>query len=90
MPLVATKKRSLYRRILEYLERVLGSEHPGTLMIMNSLAALLHVIGRDEEAEPLSRKVVDGALKVLGKEHPNTEIFSHILEAIVEKRKQEK
>ena len=35
-----------------------GEDHPDTLMSMNSLAELLKIQGKYDEAEPMSRKVL--------------------------------
>ena len=62
----------LCRRILETSERVLGSEHYGTLLSMNNLALLFEATGRYEKAEPLCRRVLETSERVLGLEHPDT------------------
>ena len=52
----AHKKPPLnHRRDLEGSERVLGPDHPDTLVSLNNLAVLLQAQGKLEEAEPLYR-----------------------------------
>ena len=46
----------LYREYLETNRRVLGSDHPDTLIAINNFAALLHARCRFDEAEPLYRE----------------------------------
>ena len=43
----------LYKRALEASERVLGKEHPDTLLSVNNLAMLYQAQGRYAQAEPL-------------------------------------
>jgi hypothetical protein len=43
----------LYRRVLEARERVLGPEHPDTLVSANNLAHLLRATDRPEEANEI-------------------------------------
>jgi len=62
----------LYRRALEASERVLGKEHPNTLVYENNLAALLMSKGNYKGAEPLYRRELEVRERVLGKEHPST------------------
>ena len=49
----------LYRRALEARERVLGKEHPDTLISVNNLAGLYQAQGRYGEAEPLYRRALE-------------------------------
>jgi len=55
-----------------YAERVLGAEHPDTLVTVNNLALLYKSNGRYGEAEPLSRRALAARERVLGAEHPDT------------------
>jgi eukaryotic-like serine/threonine-protein kinase len=52
--------------------RVLGPEHPDTLISMNNLALLYREQGRYGQAEPLFTKVLKVRRRVLGPEHPDT------------------
>jgi tetratricopeptide (TPR) repeat protein len=62
----------LYRRALEVRERVLGPEHPDTLVSVNNLAGLLESTGDYAGAEPLYRRALEARERVLGPEHPST------------------
>lgn len=57
---------------LDQRERVLGAEHPDTLMAMNNLAILYSEQGRYAEAEPLHVETLEIRRRVLGAEHPAT------------------
>ncbi len=58
-----------YREALEVSRRVLGDEHPGTLISKSNLALLLVELGNASEAERLAGEAVDGARTTLGPEH---------------------
>jgi CHAT domain-containing protein len=53
-------------------EKVLGPDHPATLISVNNLAELYRTQGRYGEAEPLYRRALATNEKVLGPEHPAT------------------
>ena len=53
-------------------EKVLGKEHPFTLISMNNLASLFKSQGKYDATEPLYREALQLSEKVLGKEHPST------------------
>ncbi len=59
-------------RALELRRRVLGPEHPDTLMSMNNLAELYWDRGEYEKAEPLLTQALEVKRRVLGPEHPDT------------------
>jgi hypothetical protein len=65
----------LYKEALHLSEKVLGKEHPQTLMSLNNLAGLYYSQGRYGEAEPLYKEALHLREKVLGKEHPQTLTF---------------
>jgi len=50
----------LFRRALEGSEKVLGVDHPNTLITVNSLGNLLLDQGKLEEAEPFLRRSFEG------------------------------
>ncbi len=54
------------------LKRVLGAEHPSTLMSASNLAASLSKQGKDADAERIQREVHEVRKRVLGVEHPDT------------------
>jgi len=68
------KKRSLAGR-----ERVLGPEHPETLISVNNLAGLFRAQGRYDEAEPLYKRALAAKERVLGPEHFDTLVSVHSL-----------
>jgi hypothetical protein len=47
---------TLYTATLAGRERVLGPDHPDTLLSRNNLAAAYHAVGRTEEANALLRQ----------------------------------
>ena len=59
-------------KILTVSEKVLGQEHPDTLMCMNSLASVLLYQGNYEQAEEINRRVLAAREKLLGEDHPDT------------------
>jgi tetratricopeptide (TPR) repeat protein len=62
----------LLRETLDIQRRVLGPEHPDTLLSMGNLAHFLTENGRYTEAEKLYRQTLDIRRRVLGPDHPNT------------------
>jgi hypothetical protein len=63
--------------------RVLGPEHPHTLMTAGNLANALFTQGNHAEAERMFREVLAVQRRVLGPEHPNTLWTNEKLEACV-------
>ncbi|KAL2809361.1 hypothetical protein BJX63DRAFT_423883 [Aspergillus granulosus] len=59
-------------QVMETRKRVLGSEHPNTLISMNNLALTYYNQGQWEEAEELLVQVMETQKRVLGLEHQNT------------------
>jgi hypothetical protein len=53
------------------LTRVLGAEHPDTLICQANLAITLRDAGRSDEAEQLAASVLVRLEQVLGKGHPD-------------------
>ena len=60
------------RRALKGREKVLGSDHPSTLISVHNLASVLQDQGRYDEAEKMNRRGLKGSEKILGPNHPNT------------------
>ncbi|KAJ7290549.1 hypothetical protein C8J57DRAFT_1445391 [Mycena rebaudengoi] len=54
------------------LKRILGSEHPETLIAMGNLAVMYHDIGHLTDAEELKVMVLEKMKQILGTEHPDT------------------
>ena len=57
---------------METRKRVLGQDHPDTLISMGNLASTYWSQGRWKEAEELFVQVMETRKRVLGQEHPNT------------------
>jgi tetratricopeptide (TPR) repeat protein len=74
----------LYLRALAAQERVLGKEHPSTLLNVNNLAELYRDQGRYAEAAPLYLRALEARARVLGKEHPDTLLSLNNLAALYE------
>jgi hypothetical protein len=55
---------------LEICSRVLGEEHPGTLISMENLALIWRGNGRDIDALQLLQKCVRLRKRILGSDHP--------------------
>jgi len=64
----------LGRETLEIQRRVLGPEHPSTVILMNNIANFLEAEGRFAEAEKLQRETLAIKRRVLGPEHSETAI----------------
>jgi hypothetical protein len=58
--------------VLGVSKRVLGQEHPGTLLSAGNLAAFLAYQGKYADAERIEREVLGVKRRVLGEEHPST------------------
>jgi hypothetical protein len=54
------------------MRRVLGEEHPDTLMNASNLASSLYDQGKHAEAVRIQREVLGVERRVLGEEHPST------------------
>jgi len=74
----------LLKRALEARERVLGPEHPSTLVSVNNLAYLLESTGDYAGAEPLYRRALEARERVLGPEHPDTLVSVNNLAGLLE------
>ena len=61
-----------FMQVMETRKRVLGAEHPHTLVSMGSLASTYRNQGRWKEAEELDIQVTEARKRVLGAEHPHT------------------
>ena len=65
-------EKNIPRSLLPEAERVLGAEHPNTLMSINNIASTYRNQGRWKEAEELEVQVMETMKRVLGAEHPST------------------
>jgi tetratricopeptide (TPR) repeat protein len=61
-----------HMQLLERRVKVLGKEHPETLVSMNEVGVALDGQGKHVEAEQMHRKTLALNEKVLGREHPST------------------
>jgi tetratricopeptide (TPR) repeat protein len=59
-------------QVMQATKRVLGDEHPDTLLSMGNLASTYRNQGRWKEAEELQVQVMQATKRVLGDEHPDT------------------
>jgi hypothetical protein len=64
--------QTLLQRVTETRERLLGPEHPDTLMTMNKLAEMLWAQGELASAKALQERVVETSRRVLGDEDADT------------------
>lgn len=62
----------LQTQVVESYKRLLGDEHPDTLVAMGDLAATYSEMDRLEEAKALQVKLVEACQRVLGTDHPET------------------
>jgi hypothetical protein len=66
------RARTLHEQALDARRRVLGPEHPHTLVSMNNLAGTLRALGDLVGARILGEQALDARRRLLGKEHSNT------------------
>jgi pentatricopeptide repeat protein len=59
-------------QVIETFKRVLGAEHPDTLISINNLASTYRNQGRWKEAEEMFVQVIETGKRVLGAEYPET------------------
>jgi tetratricopeptide (TPR) repeat protein len=52
--------------------RILGEEHPNTILAMSNLASTLRDLGQLDEAAKMLREVLEKRKRILGEKHPNT------------------
>jgi len=64
--------RLLFERALTDRRRVLGEDHPDTLVTANNLAGDLHALGEFERARQLDKDTLSRFRRVLGEDHPET------------------
>lgn len=74
---------ALHRRAYESLGRVLGEEHPETMMAMNNLALALERQGKHGFAETLYRRSWEPNRRILGPDHPNTQLPMNNLQRVL-------
>ncbi|KAJ7049644.1 hypothetical protein C8F01DRAFT_1349343 [Mycena amicta] len=59
-------------KVLEQCTRLLGAEHPDTILAMENLAGTYNSLGRYTDAQTGMEKVLDQRTRLLGAEHPDT------------------
>ncbi len=64
--------RRLQEEVLAAFERLLGAEHPDTLISKDNLASTLYAQGDLTAARRLQEEVLAARERVLGEEHPDT------------------
>ncbi len=74
----------LLRSALGVCERVLGPEHPDTVVCLNNLATLLVALGRNDEAEQRYRRALTVRQRLLGPDHPATATSLNNLAGLLE------
>ena len=63
---------ALLEQLLTDCVRVLGEDHPDTLISRNNLAGAYELVGRLTEAITLYEQVLPDCVRVLGEDHPDT------------------
>ena len=61
-----------YRKALEGCHRVLGDDHPNTLVLIGNIGQLLEAMGEHDEAMPYTHQALEGCRRVLGNDHSRT------------------
>ena len=70
----SSEAEKLEEQVLDARNRILGGEHPDTVMAMAHLARSYAQLGKYSEAEKLEKQVLDARKRILGVEHPDTVI----------------
>ena len=73
------------RAAAEAMEKVLGPEHPETLVSVHDLSSTLERLGEYKEAEAMHQRALEGMEKVLGLEHLDTLISVSGLGSVLER-----
>jgi tetratricopeptide (TPR) repeat protein len=73
---------TLERETAAVQRRVLGTDHPGTLVSMNRLARALSHRQNYAEAEKLAAQALDTQRRVLGPAHPDTALSAYNLAGV--------
>ena len=63
----------LYTKCLSALTRLLGAEHPKTVVCMNSLAITYRELNKYQDADALFLKVIDISKRTIGENHADTQ-----------------
>jgi len=76
----------LFKETIQLRKKILGKEHPDTLVSMNGLAYLFYCQGKYEAAELLYKETLQLRIKVLGEEHSDTLISMNNLNNCMNKQ----
>jgi Tetratricopeptide repeat/Domain of unknown function (DUF4062)/NB-ARC domain len=71
--------RPLLERAFETHQRLLGDDHPDTLISADSLTADLRALGENERARQLDESIFSRHRRLLGEDHSNTLHWGHSL-----------
>jgi hypothetical protein len=71
----------MQKEVLEKRQRILGDEHPDTIIAMSNLASTLSEQGQLEEAAAMQKEVLEKRQQILGDEHPHKIIAMSNLDA---------
>ncbi|MGV9249791.1 tetratricopeptide repeat protein, partial [Streptomyces sp. NPDC003710] len=74
--------RTLGEDTLTRRRRVLGEDHPDTLITASNLAVRLAALGQSEEARTLGEDTLTRRRRVLGEDHPDTLTTARFLEQL--------
>ena len=69
------KATPLLEETLTASERILGTDHPNTLMTRSNLASAFQDNGQLDKALPLFEETLTASERILGTDHPNTLIY---------------
>jgi tetratricopeptide (TPR) repeat protein len=61
-----------FKQLMETHKRMLGQEHPDTILAMSNLSITLGDLGRLDEAAKMMEEVLEKMRRVLGEDHPST------------------
>ncbi|KAE8134606.1 hypothetical protein BDV38DRAFT_273463 [Aspergillus pseudotamarii] len=75
---------AIHRHGLAGLEKVLGLDHPDTLISVNNLGSVLESQGNYKEAEGMYRRALRAHKKILGLDHPYTLLSADHLASVLE------
>jgi hypothetical protein len=73
--------------VLQARSRLLGEEHPSTILSMSNLANTLGDQGQLDEAAAMMREVLEKRRRILGEEHPRTKVAIQNLAILARRQK---
>ncbi len=84
---LTAKAIPLLEQTLDDSKRVLGADHPRTLILRNTVAMIYRSTGRTTEAIPLLEQTLNDSEQVLGVDHPVTAVVRENLATLAGKSK---